>query len=184
MNALLATSPTQDLCLTCGLCCDGTLFRGVEIDLEREGPTFVAIGAVIEQEPTKTRAVQPCVAFESCACTIYPNRPRACQTYQCQLLKHCLTGEVSWEKAREIVASAVGLRDGIAAEVASHPGYVPGTRLVDHFRRLNGTDEAKRDRPAFIRKYGRVLLDFTELLRFSRLHFQSPEAPAAEREPQ
>ncbi len=86
-------STSEELCLSCGFCCDGTLHNftfllhnelefaelaGLRTRLRRDGiPIFY----------------QPCSAYQAQACAIYEDRPRACQNYKCKLLLSLEAGE-------------------------------------------------------------------------------------------
>jgi Fe-S-cluster containining protein len=75
------------LCLSCGLCCDGSLFGRVDLRPEevqsarRRGLRLLRGDESFEQ---------PCSAFqarsgESRRCSIYDDRPHACRTFTCRL---------------------------------------------------------------------------------------------------
>lgn len=74
------------LCRSCGLCCDGRLFGCVplapdEVERGRKNRLLVL--------PRGNAFEQSCSALsregESCACSIYADRPRACRAFACRL---------------------------------------------------------------------------------------------------
>ena len=71
-----AIRPLEDLCLSCGLCCDGSLFWAVPLE---EGQTASV--------PSDTEGYlrQPCPCFSG-ACTIYKDRPAGCRDFTCHVL--------------------------------------------------------------------------------------------------
>jgi hypothetical protein len=73
---------------------------------------------------------QPCPAHRY-ACTIYRDRPGACQHYECALLRRHLAGAVSEEEALFLVARAKGLRDRARAGIESVVGAHAGLGLND-----------------------------------------------------
>lgn len=72
----------SDLCLACGLCCDGSLFGYVPLQdreramASRRGLRVLASGNGFEQ---------PCSAHHAGACAVYAERPRACRAFECKL---------------------------------------------------------------------------------------------------
>ena len=91
---LVCDSPAEQLCLACGLCCNGVLFKDVELQ-----PGDDAIGLRKQGLPVSRprspvgvlRFPQPCAALgPDCRCHIYPDRPTRCQQFECALLKAVL----------------------------------------------------------------------------------------------
>lgn len=79
----------SQLCTSCGLCCDGTLFQKVRLRPE-EIESAKKIGLNVIQDKGFT---QPCVKYENACCQIYDSRPKACQTFRCRLLaRHIAEG--------------------------------------------------------------------------------------------
>ena len=71
----------EALCVSCGLCCDGSLFGRVMFDPDEVVPKkrlrLIESGRGFEQ---------PCSALESDrTCAIYDDRPRACRRFVCKL---------------------------------------------------------------------------------------------------
>jgi uncharacterized protein len=101
-----APEPNDDataLCLSCGFCCNGVAFQygqleGDEVDLAaRLGMerTVNAAGKMVFR--------QPCPCHRDGRCSVYPDRPRACASYECELLKRARRGEITFQAAREKV---------------------------------------------------------------------------------
>src|SRR5690242_17601591 len=90
----------EDICLTCGLCCNGAIFADVVLQtgddlgrLESAGLTFLAApGQRVPTGSRNRRFSQPCAAFDGCQCRIYSERPRHCQKFECLLLKGVKAG--------------------------------------------------------------------------------------------
>ena len=84
--------PAEALCLSCGLCCDGSLFWAVELDAGESVPTGAIAGG---------RLPQPC-AFHDGACGIYAARPGQCRAFFCGVLQAVLDGtrDHAWAEAR------------------------------------------------------------------------------------
>lgn len=77
----------SDLCLQCGLCCNGTLFETISILPDERTPLEVlgtpvditAIGSIREMP-------LPCAALVGACCSIYGSRPSTCGRYKCGVL--------------------------------------------------------------------------------------------------
>jgi uncharacterized protein len=136
------TSRAEDLCLSCGLCCDGSLFWAVPVEEGENAPVTL---------DAEGRLRQPCTCFDG-ACTIYADRPAACRTFDCRVLQTVQAGrrDVAW--AREQIA---GMRRVLAAVDAALPG---GERSI--YRRAAeflARHQKELDDPAFQRKHRKVL---------------------------
>lgn len=86
----------SNICLACGLCCDGTLIGFVELTQE-EAPRIDAIKN-IENEHNNQFFLQPCDKFCD-GCTIYADRPTRCGEFECGLLKSVEKKELSFDIA-------------------------------------------------------------------------------------
>lgn len=88
----------SELCLQCGLCCDGTLFRHVEISApERERLVQLGIGVGVRRKHDVMWL--PCGKLEGRKCTIYAQRPGGCDRFVCSLGKKLTAKEVTYEEA-------------------------------------------------------------------------------------
>jgi uncharacterized protein len=100
----------MSLCLSCGFCCDGTLFNRVPL-AEGDDPSLRARLRVLDGQH---HGVQPCPALEGVVCQVYEKRPLACRRYRCLLLEARDAGEVSLEGAVQIVEQTKALRAVLA----------------------------------------------------------------------
>lgn len=89
----------SDLCQSCGLCCDGTLFSHFELKDGEAPPQCNDQLTIKPREGRRTAYLQPCSALRNATCKIYDHRPSVCRTFQCQLLKGFTRGAVSKEQA-------------------------------------------------------------------------------------
>ena len=82
----------QDLCQYCNMCCDGTIFPHTSLK-----PDEVHLFTFQSQlQP------QPC-EHQCNGCKIYDSRPSACKEYKCNVLKGYEKGQMSFNKAKELV---------------------------------------------------------------------------------
>jgi Fe-S-cluster containining protein len=98
-NATHAT----DLCLVCGLCCQGvvhshTALDTSELDLARE------LSLRVDMFEDGLGFHLPCPQYQDDHCTAYQRRPLACVNYQCELLRRFLAGEISLEESLFLIA--------------------------------------------------------------------------------
>jgi Fe-S-cluster containining protein len=107
----VALEATMSLCLSCGFCCDGTLFNRVPL-AEGDDPSLRVRLRVLEGQH---HGVQPCPALEGVVCQVYEKRPLACRRYRCLLLEAHEANEVSLEGAVQIVNQTKALRAGLSA---------------------------------------------------------------------
>jgi Fe-S-cluster containining protein len=89
--------------MDCGLCCDGTFFGSVVVAPE-ETTRLARVGLTVLQNDGSCTMAQPCTALRGCLCEAYPDRPTACATYECQLVKRVNAGTCTLEEARSSIA--------------------------------------------------------------------------------
>ena len=96
----------KQLCLQCGLCCNGVLFADVRPERGDDSPLFKQYGP---------RVAQPCPAFNSsnCKCAIYAKRPARCRKFECNQLLAVRAGKKSVDAALK----KIGDTKRLAAEV-------------------------------------------------------------------
>ena len=112
-----APAEEQQICVTCGFCCDGTLFLLAHLDPGERGSGLpVKIEESSLTENGRDYFHLPCKYFSG-KCTIY-NRKKAnvCSSYRCQLLGEYAAGRISSDGAREVVREAMVIRDGILGD--------------------------------------------------------------------
>ena len=82
----------------------------------------------------------PCTAHTGAGCAIYAERPGACASYRCRLLREVADGAVSVGQAREVIGRARALADDLRCRVgAAHLGL----RRAVELRRLEGAVDAE-----------------------------------------
>jgi uncharacterized protein len=102
--------PGEQLCLSCGLCCDGTLFDLVKLEATDDARKVKALGLPVTVSRGKVpvaRFPQPCAAL--CAdrtCRLYADRPWQCRVFECGVFKDAKAGRISWAVALRLVKQA------------------------------------------------------------------------------
>jgi hypothetical protein len=101
---------SEQLCLACGLCCDGTLFHHVKLEAGDDARKLKELGLPVRTSRAKTpvtRFPQPCAAL--CAdrtCRVYADRPGQCRSYECGVFKDLQAGRVTPAAALRLVKQA------------------------------------------------------------------------------
>ncbi len=102
------------LCLSCGLCCDGTLFERATATPE-EFATLPAAGFTTLMKAEATYFQLPCTKLHCTTCSIYERRPEVCRSFRCSLLRAIERSELTIEEAQAHVARARELREAVRA---------------------------------------------------------------------
>ena len=116
----------EQLCLACGLCCNGVLFKDVELqpgdDVKRLGSLGLPIRIarkVKRTSPSKperhdSKFAQPCAALcDGNRCRIYAERPARCRQFECALFKSVAAGETELVAALRTVRATLRRADRV-----------------------------------------------------------------------
>jgi len=115
----------QTICITCGFCCDGTMFLFACLHPGEKGGLPEEIEKKVFSEKDEDFFRLPCNYFSE-KCTIY-DRPRAgvCGEFRCQLLHDFTDGKVTLCEALKIVKDASVMRD----------------KLIEKYKKITGKNE-------------------------------------------
>jgi len=112
----------QNICLTCGFCCDGTLFLHASLNPGEKGSLPEKIEQLSFTEAEKDYFYLPCLYFAG-KCSIYDKkRADICSAYRCQLLKNLAVKKITIKAALEIIREALSLRNEIFKEYLNLSG--------------------------------------------------------------
>lgn len=89
----------SELCLSCGLCCDGTLFRQVRITPD-EKARLVELRIGTGRKSGSDVMLLPCGKLEGKCCSVYEARPGGCRRFVCALGKRLESNELSFDEAQ------------------------------------------------------------------------------------
>lgn len=103
-----------NICLSCGLCCDGTLIGHVQLNRE-EIPSLKGL-MDIEDENGNGFFLQPCSNYCD-GCTIYSDRPKQCASFNCELLNSVEQHEIDFNSALESINEVKQLKIVIERKV-------------------------------------------------------------------
>lgn len=112
------TAPIEpgDLCLDCGMCCNGHVFTHLALT-ESDRDTLRAAG--LHHAGTQDRFDLPCRFLDGGRCTIYASRPAVCASYRCKTLAQAQDGAVSLDEAKERIDKVAELRRAFEAATPS-----------------------------------------------------------------
>jgi hypothetical protein len=103
----MALNAVDQLCLQCGLCCDGTLFADVELRAGDDAKRLKKLGLPIAAKgKSKLAFPQSCACFDGKLCEIYEQRPKRCRQFACGLLKQVEAGRLDAVEALSTIHSA------------------------------------------------------------------------------
>ena len=107
----------ESICIGCGLCCDGTVVTHLALRDESDlGAPLRAFGVEIIAAADPPVFELPCPALCDGVCTIHSlHRPSACAQFECALSGSVLSGDISPNEARIVIAGALRLRQDVAS---------------------------------------------------------------------
>lgn len=117
------SSIDRDLCLACGLCCNGAIFDHAPLG---DGERHYITRGILAPHPSGGFAF-PCTQLDGTACKTYDDRPSVCHRYRCEVLNRAERGEITAEtahrqveRARTLVAEAENLGGRITIAELRH----------------------------------------------------------------
>ncbi len=169
------SSPATTLCISCGLCCDGTVFSFVPLKDGEPPAQALAEGARWRDSPEKPAFLLPCHAFVG-KCGIYEERPQVCRSFRCRVLRRAEAGEHTWERAHELVGLGKVRRDALRGAIirATGEGRPENSLSAEMARVLDLRGEGESD-AEFRRRMGEVLVTHAALRHLIREQFVLPK---------
>lgn len=138
----------EELCLSCGMCCDGTLFDGVQLEPTDDGPGLKALGLPVKVSRGRTpiaRFAQPCAAL--CAdqsCRVYRARPYQCRVFECGVFRKAKSGEMDLAAAARVVRKGRRLADQVRELLRQLGDHEEHRGLGERFFRMQCRMEEER----------------------------------------
>lgn len=153
---LKVRSASQQLCLQCGLCCDGSLFSAVELQRPDRVEQLKSLGMRVRVYQARHRMLQPCSALNGCECRLYAERPKYCRDFHCEVLKGFQSGALTEAAALKKIRKAVGLVKRIRAELRALGNAEENRPLRKRFERLSRDLESRVCPPDVATRYADV----------------------------
>jgi Fe-S-cluster containining protein len=116
LTILKIMNESSNLCLSCGLCCDGTLIGFVELANEELVAARKTLD--IEEENGHGFLLQPCSKYCN-GCTVYDKRPKHCASFKCGRLQSLEQKEVNFEQASAMIQEVKLQKTRIDKKLAS-----------------------------------------------------------------
>jgi len=170
----------QQLCQACALCCNGVLFKDVELQAHDDPIRLEAARLTLQRTPGKTLLPQPCDALcEDRSCAIYASRPSRCRDFDCHLLQETGAGRLPLDSALRTVGQAARKAERVRTLLARLES-TPRTHLPlsVRFRRLQREVERRGLGADAAATYADLTLAMQDLnfLLSQRFHVSPPPA--------
>ncbi|MBK6976639.1 MAG: YkgJ family cysteine cluster protein [Cytophagaceae bacterium] len=138
------TEEISKLCVTCGMCCDGSLFRHGHLFDQEDIDLAKGLGLeVVENEGFK----MPCKFFDG-KCSIWTSeKPKICEKYFCKPLKRYLNGDIDFDEASIKVKNLITVKEKMLIESRQFEEF-NGFTLVQVCEKLDNCT------PGNLKKYG------------------------------
>ena len=153
----------DSICVGCGMCCDGTMYRTVDVGGDDRLELLESAGLIFSTEGDVTSFRQPCSAFDGRCCSVYSGRPAVCREYRCLLLRRHEAGDVSYDDARNLIARTTAIRDRVRAGLTAYVGTDDTCSLDGLYRLMLAKLEAEPDPAAARREHSDLLLTVVAL---------------------
>ena len=106
-------SAIDQLCPSCGLCCNGVLFGDVELQRGDDAGKLAGLGVKLFAKGRKKVFNQPCACLVDGLCKIYQDRPARCRSFDCRALQRVQQGRLTVAAARKSIAEAKRLSEEV-----------------------------------------------------------------------
>jgi uncharacterized protein len=98
----------QSICTSCGLCCDGTIFKRAFLKPEDSDRSLHEADIVKIQRVERSYFHLPCHHLHNRNCKIYHLwRPQVCGDFKCKILERLFAGELLYKEGIEIVTNTL-----------------------------------------------------------------------------
>lgn len=150
------------LCPHCAMCCNGVLFKDVEVQPADDAAVLVSLGLPLTKRG-KLKFPQPCAALHGCTCRIYPDRPARCREFECALLKAVMAGKTTIPAALRVIRETRKRADRVK-ELLQELGDSDDSRPLSlRFRRMQKRCETARPDRAMQARFGELTLAMHDL---------------------
>ena len=175
-------TPSEQLCLACGLCCDGTLFDGVQLEPGDDAPRLKSLGLPVAfsrgRKPV-ARFPQPCRALcTDRTCRLYADRPHQCRIFECGVFKEMQAGCTDLAAALRQVKKARRLADKVRTLLLQLGDTDEQRALGERFFRMQCRMEEQPADPAALATFADLSLAVhrLKLLAHDKFYTRPPQA--------
>ena len=158
----------DNICLACGICCDGTLIGFVEV----EAAEFSRLKGVLEIEESDEIGffLHPCEKFCE-KCTIYDQRPKQCGLFECKVLKSYEQGEMDFKTATNIIESVIEKKVAIQEKLVALDMKLKSGSFCFKMMEIKNLLAAGNTKMIRTNKHDDLMLDIEELNDVVMKHF-------------
>lgn len=147
----------SQLCTSCGMCCDGTLFSHATISNEADLALAASLGMTTLKKNERDAFALPCHHFTE-QCTIYDQaRPHTCSAFFCQPIRDIRRGKCDLADARRLISRAVKFRSQFVLASRAYPEFA-GQSVFDICQQLNLQKQPPEQHVAMRKKYAPLYL--------------------------
>jgi len=172
------TSASEQLCLACGLCCDGTLFDGVQLEKSDSAQRLQSLGlpvVVFRGKDPISRFSQPCAALcRDRKCQVYADRPKQCRIFECGVYKQAQAGTIDADTALRLVKKTRRLADRARRLLFQLGDTEVECSLGERFHRIQEHFEADPSDQAALALLADLSLVIHRLKLLAQEHFYTP----------
>jgi uncharacterized protein len=158
------------LCPQCALCCDGVLFKDVELQPGDDAKRLESLGLPVSKTGTR-KFPQPCAALEGCRCRVYADRPARCRQFECALLLSVQAGETGVDAALRFIRAARRRADRVLRLLRDCGDTEESLALSLRFKRTRKRFEASTPDDAQAEMFSRLTLAVHDLNLLLRAKF-------------
>ena len=169
----------SDLCVSCGMCCDGTFLDWAPVLPDDDLRGLQRVGHPVQQSDERgDHFALPCPALVDTCCTVYGHRPSICSTYRCALLEAFARDDVDGPAALGIIESTLEVRDRVRIGIARRLDSSVPRSLSSAYAALTALHDGSADPVAARRADADLLLDVALLRRLLSRHFEEGDVLA------
>ncbi|MFW6275291.1 MAG: YkgJ family cysteine cluster protein [bacterium] len=158
-----------NICLSCGICCDGTLLGFVQLESEERSRLRKLMD--IEEVGDKGFFFQPCSKLGCNGCTIYPDRPKKCGEFQCKMLKAFEKKELDFDSAISVINLVKQKRMTIEKHLTSLPVKLQSRSFYFKILELKNLLRQDKFRISLSEKHENLLSEIQELDQLAGQYF-------------
>lgn len=151
------------LCPQCAMCCNGVLFKDVELQPGDNAARLKALGLPFARTLT-LKFPQPCEALcEDRRCRVYAERPARCREFECALLKSVVAGEMEPLGALRVIRDTQRRAERVKRLLRELGDDEESRALSLRFRRMQRRFESTALDEAMADKFGELTLAVHDL---------------------
>ena len=165
----------NNICVKCGMCCDGTLFNWANIEPDEILDELFREEIIKTNQKGKIAFSLPCSYLNGCVCSIYnsekPKRPLVCGKFKCKLLLKQQAGTVSYDEAILLIEKTKQLaqkNDALISDALPKSAALSTSKKI---KALKNEFESAPNQAEFRKQYGPVLLNSFAFETWLKKHF-------------